>query len=362
MQPMVTDQTRRKLLRAALFSAVVPVLPYGCALTRRTVARPALVGCAVTESNRYQAVVADSQGNALHTLPLPARGHGVAIHPAASQAVAFGRRPGMFMLVFDYMSGAPVKVVTAMSQRHFYGHGVYSLDGDYLYVTEGDRKTSQGIIGVYDVRHDYQKVAEFSGFGLGPHEVIIKPDGTLAIGVGGVHTYGRTALNADTMRPSLTYMSSQGKILEQVTLGDHHLSIRHLAHDGADTVLCGQQYRGTPDDYPALITMHRPGEEMITLKAEPESWARFNHYVASIAATDKWILATSPPGNCYGIWSKETLELVELAALPDASGVVVQNGVFQISSGAAKVVHERYPAPAETSVVNVQWDNHWSAI
>ncbi|WP_228013871.1 DUF1513 domain-containing protein, partial [Vibrio sp. OPT46] len=90
---------------------------------------------------------------------------------------------------------------------------------------------------------------------------------------------------------------------------------------GAETVLCGQQYRGEPDEYPALIAMHTRGGEMQDLQAEPEEWARFNHYVASIAATDEWILATSPPGSCYGIWSKSTGKLVELSALPDASGV-----------------------------------------
>ncbi len=140
------------------------------------------------------------------------------------------------------------------------------------------------------------------------------PDGVLAVGVGGVHTNGRKPLNLNTMKPSLCYLSQQGKVLDTLILPDKKLSIRHLAHDGADTVLCGQQYRGEPDEYPALIAMHKRGEEMQLLKAEPEEWARFNHYIASIAATEDWILATSPPGNCYGIWSKQSGDLVELNA------------------------------------------------
>jgi hypothetical protein len=111
-----------------------------------------------------------------------------------------------------------------------------------------------------------------------------------------------------------------------------------------------------------LVALHHQGGELIPLLAEPEQWARFNHYIASIAATDQWILATSPRGNCYGIWSKETLQLVELASLPDASGVVVQDQQFQVSSGAGLVVNSLYPQPEIRTRSNVQWDNHWSAI
>ncbi|CSB15026.1 mechanosensitive ion channel [Vibrio cholerae] len=250
----------------------------------------------------------------------------------------------------------------ADTQRHYYGHGVYSHDGRYLYATEGGQKTSRGVIGVYDVTHHYQKVAEWSGFGIGPHEVILMADGRLVVGVGGVHTFGREPLNLESMQPSLTYLSAQGEVLEQITLPDRHLSIRHLAHDGDNTVLCGQQYRGQPDDYPPLVAMHTGTGPLKPLQAEPEQWARFNHYIASIAATDEWILATSPPGNCYGIWSKATGELVELAALADASGVVVRHGAFQISSGSGKIILQSAPELSQSHMSNVMWDNHWSAI
>ncbi len=360
---MVTDTTRRSLLKAALFGSCVPILPFGCASqpTQQT-KQAALIGCALTSRNQFSAVIADNEGQAIKQLPLPARGHGVAIHPKNSHAVAFGRRPGEFMMVFDYQLGEMLYLHSSGSQRHFYGHGVYSNDGQWLYATEGERGTSRGIIGVYDVNNRYQKVEEFTDFGIGPHEVIIMPDNSLAIGVGGVHTNGRKPLNIDSMRPSLSYLSPQGDLLDQVSLPDNHLSIRHLAHDGSDTVLCGQQYRGEPSDTPSLLAMHTRGGDMKPMLAEPEEWARFNHYIASIAATKDWILATSPRGNCYGIWSKQTRKLVELSPLPDASGVVVHGNKFQVSSGAAKVVTSKYPEKAITTVSNVQWDNHWSAI
>ena len=357
---MVTDTTRRKLLKAALFGAATPMLPFGCAsVTDKK--KPALIGCAVNGRDKFTAVIADEHGLPIASLPIPGRGHGVATNPQG-HATVIARRPGTFFMVFDYNSHQMIKLQPADTNRHFYGHGVYSRNGDYLFVTEGEKGTSRGIIGVYDVSGQYRKVNELSGFGIGPHEVIMMPDNTLAIGVGGVHTNGRKPLNLGSMQPSLSYLSVDGDLIDQVSMQDKKLSIRHLAHDGSDTVLCGQQYRGEPDEYPALLAMHTRGDKLKQLKAEPEQWARFNHYIASIAATDKWILATSPPGNCYGIWSKETGKLVELNALPDASGVVVYDDEFRISSGAGKVV-EQIPGELNQGFAsNVQWDNHWSKI
>lgn len=360
MQPMVTDATRRHLLQVALFGCTTPWLISGCSSARSP--QPALIGCAIEGRERFSVVMADNAGQAVGKLALPGRGHGIAIHPTLPHAVAFARRPGQFMSVFDYQTAQQIVLRPADTQRYYYGHGVYSHDGRYLYATEGEQKTSRGVIGVYDVTHHYQKVAEWSGFGIGPHEVILMADGRLVVGVGGVHTFGREPLNLESMQPSLTYLSAQGEVLEQITLPDRHLSIRHLAHDGDNTVLCGQQYRGQPDDYPPLVAMHTGTGPLRPLQAEPEQWARFNHYIASIAATDEWILATSPPGNCYGIWSKATGELVELAALADASGVVVRHGAFQISSGSGKIILQSAPALSQSHMSNVMWDNHWSAI
>ncbi|PKF77250.1 DUF1513 domain-containing protein [Vibrio sp. vnigr-6D03] len=371
---MVTDHTRRRLLKAALFGASAPFLTVACSSRGQThysssdLNSPALIGCSILNRDKYFATVADIEGSPIHQIPLPARGHGVAIHKNGSLAVVFGRRPGAFFQPFDFHTGDMLPIVAAKPERHFYGHGVFSPDGQLLYATEGEKGSSRGIIGVYDVARNFEKVSEFTGFGLGPHEIIMLPSGNLAVGVGGVHTNGRTPLNLETMSPSLTYISAEGKILEQVSLPDNKLSIRHLAYGIDDSihtqglVFCGQQYRGSPDDYPALLAAHRLGQPMVQFNAEPEQWARFNHYIASIAVAGDWVLATSPRGNCYGIWRISTGELLEIESLPDASGVVVNNNSFKISSGAGKVISRPVQGDEKKYSSGIHWDNHWSAI
>ncbi|USD66392.1 DUF1513 domain-containing protein [Vibrio sp. SCSIO 43136] len=368
---MVTDIARRRLLQSALLGTV---FPYSALASDKASSQPALIGCAWTSRDRFKVVVADRYGQPIHLVPLPARGHGVAIAPQGSQAIAFARRPGDFFMPFDYQTGVSQPLVVAESNRHFYGHGVFSHDGKTLYATQGDKKTSRGIIGVYDVERNYQKVDEWTGFGIGPHEIIRLPNDHFAIGVGGVHTRGRTPLNLDEMEPSLSYLNPKGQLVEQVGLEDNKLSIRHLSFDNSGRVFCGQQYRGDPDDYPSLIAIHQRGGALQQLNAEPEQWARFNHYIASIASDDKWLVATSPRGGCYGIWDLETLDLVELSSLPDASGVVRFDDGFWLSSGAGRIVQTQTSKSQEAShevsqklshkvfSSPIHWDNHWNAI
>ncbi|WP_172443047.1 DUF1513 domain-containing protein [Vibrio tapetis] len=369
MQLMVTDQTRRRLLQAAFWGVALPLpTTFGCASVNAD-KKPALIGCAISGRDRYQVVIADHRGQPIAVHPLPKRGHGVAVQPNGTQAVAFARRPGDYFQPFDYESGEMKPLVVPEADRHFYGHGVYSKDGEYLFVTEGDKTTSRGIIGVYQVSNGYKKIDEWSGFGIGPHEVILLENNQLAIGVGGVHTLGRTPQNLESMMPSLSYLNMAGELVDQVGLPDHQLSIRHLATDANGAVYCGQQYRGEPDNYPSLVAVHsglssggkgKSGLKM--LNAEPEEWARFNHYIASIAVHENTLIATSPRGNCYGIWDLASNKLLELSALPDASGAVASEDGFWLSSGAAKVVHQAYDQPRQTLSSNIYWDNHWSVI
>lgn len=369
MQLMAINNRRRKLLKGSF--GVVALSPWltACSSVSNLDKKAALISCSRTANGRFGAVVADSEGYPIHSISLPERGHGVAITPNGELAIVFARRPGNYMQLFNIKTGVSYSITPSMPNRYFYGHGVFSSDGLTLYTTEGEKETSQGVIGVYQLQGTQLiKMKEFSGFGIGPHEVIRVDDTTLAIGVGGVHTKGRVPVNLASMKPALVYLSTEtGEVLESVGLPDHKLSIRHLSltHDGR--VLCGQQYRGEPEDGVPLVAVHRRGEPLKQLNAEPEQWLRFNHYIASIAVLGDHVVATSPRGNCYGVWNLKTNQLVEITSLADASGVVANkrhHGLPQwhISSGTGKVIHRTENGEVTSQQTNVMWDNHWSQI
>lgn len=369
MRQMVTDYTRRKLLRSAMGAGALATVPTGglltaCSSTQTARSQqPKIIGCSRTPSGGYGVVVAAQNGQPIYQFALPARGHGIAIEPNGSLAAAFSRRPGQYLQVFDYKNGEEWPIRAVDPKRHFYGHGVFSADGNYLFTTEGVTASSDGVIGVYEVKPGMPKVAEYSGFGIGPHEVVLADEKTLAIGVGGVHTQGRTPMNLDSMQPALVYLDSQtGELLEQVELEDKRLSIRHLSVTDTGEVACGQQYRGEPEQAAPLVTLHRRGQPLRHLQAEDEQWLRFNHYIASIASVDGYLLATSPRGNCYGIWHEASRELVEIKPLIDASGVGVVDGEWLVGSGSGKVLTIAPPNQSTAFQSPVMWDNHWNVL
>src|SRR5690606_31025455 len=152
---------------------------------------------------------------------------------------------------FDLQGKEQVRPLPLADERHFFGHGVYTPSGHLLFATENDYAAGRGVLGVYDASEAgaYQRVAEFPTGGIGPHEVVLMPDGrTLCVANGGILThpdYGKLELNLDSMRPSLSYVDARdGRLLEQVFLPEelHRLSLRHMALDASGCVWVGCQY------------------------------------------------------------------------------------------------------------------------
>ncbi len=363
---MAIDHTRRAVLRAALLTLSPTLL--GCQSRMLSAGldqdQPALIGTAKAgTSNEYLAVVIDKAGTPILRMPLPERGHGIAIEPNSQQAVVFSRRPGTYFTVFNYTSGENVHVEKSSPRRFYYGHGAFSNCGRWLYASEGEIGTCRGIVGVYDADRAFNKVDELTGFGVGPHELSVMEDGRIVVAVGGIVTKGRQKQNLDTMQPSLIYLNPQGRILEQATLTHHQLSIRHLSVcSKTDMVFFGQQSNAQQLQSRPLLAGHKMTEQSFEFYAEPEEWDRFNGYIGSVACNEEYVVATSPRGNCYGIWSIKTRNLVELAPLMDVSGVAVREDMICLSSGSGQIVFAQEESLRRRVNTGIIWDNHWTSV
>src|SRR3546814_10690678 len=80
----------------------------------------------------------------------------------------------------DLIDGAqPPVALQAAAGRHFFGHGVFLPDGRRMLATENHYEAGHGVLGVYDASDggDYRRIGEFPTGGVGPHEVVLLPDG-----------------------------------------------------------------------------------------------------------------------------------------------------------------------------------------
>ena len=216
------------------------------------------------------------------------------------------------------------------SDRHFFGHGVFSADGRLLYTTEFDYPNAQGIIGVRDATGSYKQIGEFSAHGMEPHDVAMLADGrTMVIANGGIRTHpdsGADELNLPTMQPSLLYVDvTTGGLLEEHKLDVelHQLSIRHLALAQGDTVVFGCQYRGPEQEHPPLVGFHRRGENPVLAAAPGATQSTLKNYVGSVTADagGSIVAASAPKGGLITYWDVSSTRFLGTCELIDGCGV-----------------------------------------
>lgn len=326
-------------------------------------------GVADLTSNEFAVVGIDRQRQICWQAPMPERVHDILIQsncapsgakfnqkfnpnskPKSNTHVAvMGRRPSEGFWVLDAHSGELLYSIKAETNRHFYGHACYSLEGDLLYVTENNTLDFSGVIGIYEVASGYKKIGEFASQGIGPHEIVMHPDGqTLVIANGGIKTEraSREELNIDSMQPSLVYVDRhEGKLIQQVYPEHNQMSVRHLAMHDDGTVIIGIQFQGERHLKVPMILTHRLGQTEFTAlqmdEASSNGWHRFHHYIASVAVDSEYnlVCATSPIGGCAAIFDLNTGHLIEVIELADCAGVAL------------------YPSPTTVSQSNNQSNN-----
>ncbi len=314
-------------------------------------------------------------------LPSGWRGHQVAASPDGRYLVSVARRPGTQLLVQDRQLGKH-NLIDATTDRHFYGHGLFSADSQYLYCSENDYENAQGMIGVYRVDQGFKRIGEWSSQGVGPHQIAWvyakqaagqPPAPLLVVANGGIEThpdYPRIKLNLDTMQPNISYLDLSGQLIQQVTPPHHQLSLRHLdvAPDGQ--VWVGAQYQGEVHESPNLIYSHKLGEDKLTaVGADDTLWPQLKAYIASVACHDQTdtVCITAPRDNQITLWQRSSGKLIKQMSQTDCAGVcahptqpyyLVSGGDGTLAAYHAGTGHRLW----QQTLNGVHWDNHLSWI
>lgn len=313
-------------------------------------------------------------------LALPERGHHIAVNHQRGFMISIARRPGTSLVLAELATGKLIQEIRVPADRHLYGHGVFSNDGNWFYTTENafdDQSENSGRLVVWSVQGEgsnikLQREQDYPSGGVGPHELLLMPNGeTLAIANGGIRTHpshDRDILNLDTMKPSLAYLDRQsGKLLEQRFLPDefHQASIRHLDASANGTVVIGMQFEGEAFMAVPLVAVHQAGQELRLLDAPPEVQSQLQQYVGAIrfAADGRHFAATCPRGNQFTVWDATDGKFVSALRARDNCGVIATDKGFLFSTGLGKVAELDLPSGNVTELEGAEtlallWDNH----
>jgi uncharacterized protein len=319
----------------------------------------------------FAAVLFDARGQDIAVLPVETRLHDTTYSRALNRAVIFARRPGTLAFVVDLGRREVESTIVSPIGRHFYGHGVFSSDGRILYATENDVASGEGRIGLYDSSDGYRRIGEIHSGGIGPHELLLHPDGSsLVVANGGIRTNpetGREKLDLDAMVSSLARIGLEhGDITELVELPKalRLLSLRHLSVDGTGTVWFGAQWEGDGAETPPIVGRYCPGSSLSTL-ALPEPLARTcQNYVGSVATNARGdLVATScPKGGRIILWEAATGRIAGEVTLEDGCGIApAADRGFALSSGNGTLIDW---SPAGSAALHParpgtrSWDNH----
>jgi uncharacterized protein len=332
--------TRRAFLRSAGAGFAASLMPRAALALERT---ELVLASSIQQSDgTYAAALLGEDGGLISTVPLPDRGHDVTFSAAAGRAVVFARQPGTFAVVFDPTGREAPVTIPSIEGRHFFGHGVFSPDGRLLYATENDFDAAAGMIGIYDVTRGYTRIGEFPTYGVGPHEVLLMPDGrTFAIANGGIEThpdFGRAELNLETMEPSLAFVDAPtGDLIGILNLdaGLHQLSIRHMAVDARNRVWFGCQFRGDPGERPQLVGYATLDGDIRLIELPSDTLGALRNYVGSVAVSaDRELIAvSSPEGDSILAIDATALRPAATLTLRDGCGLAPDGLGFLASSG-----------------------------
>lgn len=315
-------------------------------------------------------------GEIAFEVPLPGRGHAIAVGPERREAILVARRPGRFAVVVD-LAGQVRQLLAAPDGRHFYGHAEFSADGRLLYTTENDYENERGAIGIWDRTDGYRRVGEIDSCGIGPHDLARLPGSDLLIVAnGGILTHpdsGRAKLNLATMEPSVTLVDPRdGSLLRKGALAPelHKNGIRHITVGADGRAVFAMQYEGPVEDgVPLVGTVGRDGT-LSLLETPRELAVGLKGYCADVAVDRAGRLAAAsfPRGGKVGFWSLDDGRLLRLADIRDGAGIAAADtdGSFHLSNGfgalykaAAMGVGPDRPFLRRS---DLSWDNHLSLV
>ena len=330
-----------------------------------------LLSCSSNYLGEHFVSLFDTQEQRLVNIHLPERGHGICLDESHRHAAVFARRPGEFVWILDLESWQVVHRINAIEGRHYYGHGLFTPDGQLLLCSENAYESGVGCIGIYDLSADFSRIGEIPSHGVGPHEIKLLNDGqTLVVANGGIRThpdFPRMNTNVKTMRPNLAYVDIRsGRFLQkqEPPAQWHQLSIRHIDVTDDDRVAVAMQFMGQVTLHPPLIAIQHGYQDMALLSAPGKIQRQMRNYCGSVTFSHDGsrFAVSSPRGGLVTYWTS-TGKYLGVHQQEDACGLsaISDSGKdFLVSDGTGRLqqIDESLMLRSSYEIPETRWDNH----
>jgi hypothetical protein len=310
-KPLRLDPETRARLRGPVRNPVLSVA------LRETTSRGVIVGGTRYGSSDGEGWTLDlvdlDAGGALARLPLLFLPHGFAPHPRRPWEAALLEKWGGGGAYVDLLQQKILRVLRPKPNHEFYGHGVFSVDGEVLFAVEMNLESREGVITVRDGA-TFRIIDEFPSYGQAPHDCVFIDGGrTLAITNAG-------AFVGSTPHGSVSFVSvADRRLLDRRPIDSTRINAGHIAmtEDGEFAVVSAAR-EGLPKETALGGVSLCAGSDRLTLMSHPpEVTGRLAGEALSVCVHEptRHVCVTHPYSNLVTIWDlskkilKRTLEL-----------------------------------------------------
>lgn len=321
---------------------------------------------------QYYVFCVTNSDNLIYSINLPNRGHSIAINKKYKIAAVISRSPGTYIKIFDIKSGEILNNFLCLDGFHFYGHGFFSKNGRFLYVSENDFKNGKGYIGIYDSHNSYKIKKKYSTNGIGPHEIaILKNKNIAVIASGGIRTHpktGKTKLNLQDMISKISFIDLiSGMIIKENYLNSEFksMSIRHLDVSETNIVAFAMQYKGFGEKLYPLVGICDLFNDIQLFDVPVEILYRMQNYCGSICfdLSGEIIAVSNPRGGIVTFWDVKYKKYLSLLEIADGCGLAPcqEPKTFCISNGYGQLIKYSLINNKKEIIMNnnnIKWDNH----
>ncbi len=279
--------------------------------------------------------VVDLDADAVQRIAVDFLPHGFTTKPGSPHLAAVFEKRGPGAALLDLKSMKRVGGLRAKPNRHYYGHGVFSREGDQLFVVETDMDTGAGVLSVRETT-GYKEVEHFPTYGDRPHDCVPIDDGKVLVVTNGGGELGGP--RSEKSEPCVCYVDvASRKLLEKVCFSDPKINAGHVAigHDGALAVVSAPR-----DGLPAATSAG--GINLRTGKRKPERMRGPDGVMAkvvgeslSVCIRDDLVGVTNPLGGIVTFWSLSRKKLVGFYECESPRGIELtrDRGAFVVGFG-----------------------------
>lgn len=245
--------------------------------------------------------------------------HGFTRKPNAPHIAAIFEKRGPGAALVDLITKQRLGTLTARAGRHYYGHGVYSRDGDQLFVVETELATGKGLLSVRDTAH-YREVDSFPTYGERPHDCVPIDDGRVLVITNGGGDLGTPSA------PCVSYVDvASRRLLEKVCFSDPKINAGHIGvgADGSLAVVSAPRDGLPAETSPGGINLRAGKRKPERMRGPDKVMAKVIGESLSVVVHDGIVGVTNPFGGIVTFWSLATKKLVAYYECESPRGIEV---------------------------------------